>query len=518
MAKINNVVLLLAAIAACAFFCEVHGEKGFCGENVKWYFNKGNLTINGTGMMTNFSGDSEQPWSSLPITNVTVEKGVTSIGDYAFSSTSLINATIAASVKYIGTGAFSGCNNLVNVSMAPGVTVIGGFAFYRTGLINVTVPNTVKRIGSSAFSSCSSLVNVSLSTNLTAIEDSTFYMCPKLINATIPNGTQVIGKGAFYGCKNMVNLTIPETVVNISDLAFFSCINLTNASIPTGVKSIGAFAFSETGMKNVSLPSTVKFIGQGAFRNCTKLRKVFFMGNGSLEGKNVFEKTPIENICVSPDYNSTKFCGAAVSSSGFCRPFAKMFNHCFEAVSFNGTFISKKRINATEWENSDLGCQQRICLNESGPVSWTTCNSSNSVSRMCLRDQCVDDWTNNIHEGYVVIEFDRVKFHQLNKTALAQNLTSLANVYINSSRIGVETDGFANVKHVIVSADSRSSRQVATALYSIDKYHQCKYGILCQQKNISVRLADDESAAQSVHSVMKGVMAMVLAAVVMAFF
>jgi len=315
----------------------------------------------------------------------------------------------------------------------------------------------------------------------------------------------------------MVNLTIPETVVNISDLAFYGCSGLVNVSISRGLKSIGAFAFSETGMKNISIPSSVKSIGQGAFKNCPNLKRVFFMGNGSLQGKNVFDETPIENICVSPDYNSTKFCGASVSSTGFCKPFAKVFNHCFEAAFINGSFVAQKRINATEWENSDLGCQQRVCLNESGPVSWTMCNSSNSVSRMCLRDQCLNDWKNTIQEGYVEIAFESVKFNQFNKTALARNLTMLANVYINSSRIGVETDGDANVRRVIVSANERMSKSVANALYSIDQYHDCEYGILCQQKSVHVILAE-ESAAQTAHSMMKGAMAVLLAAVMMALF
>ena len=56
-------------------------------QNVKWTLdNKDTLTISGTGAMKNYTYKSEMPWYQYinQIQSVKIEKGVTSIGDYAF--------------------------------------------------------------------------------------------------------------------------------------------------------------------------------------------------------------------------------------------------------------------------------------------------------------------------------------------------------------------------------------------------------------------------------------------------
>ena len=60
---------------------------GSCGTNVSWNLDKntGVLTISGSGVMNNYYFASDIPWYSYVkyITSLTIENGVTSIGDYA---------------------------------------------------------------------------------------------------------------------------------------------------------------------------------------------------------------------------------------------------------------------------------------------------------------------------------------------------------------------------------------------------------------------------------------------------
>lgn len=60
-----------------------------CGEDLTWSLDKnGTLTISGTGPMTEFTSASKVPWhlKSALVKTVVIEKGVTTVGAYAFSS------------------------------------------------------------------------------------------------------------------------------------------------------------------------------------------------------------------------------------------------------------------------------------------------------------------------------------------------------------------------------------------------------------------------------------------------
>ena len=80
------------------------------------------------------------------LTNVTIPDGVTSIGDYAFSSCSgLASVTIPDGVTGIGDFAFSGCSGLTDVTIPDSVTTIGDYAFNGcSGLTNVTFPSSLQ--------------------------------------------------------------------------------------------------------------------------------------------------------------------------------------------------------------------------------------------------------------------------------------------------------------------------------------------------------------------------------------
>ena len=78
-----SLLVMLCSLGAWADY------SGSCGTNVTYSYVESThtLTINGTGDMEDYD-DSDAPWSSIceEITTVVIGAGVTSIGNYAFSS------------------------------------------------------------------------------------------------------------------------------------------------------------------------------------------------------------------------------------------------------------------------------------------------------------------------------------------------------------------------------------------------------------------------------------------------
>lgn len=130
---------------------------GTCGENLTWTLtDSGTLTISGTGEMYDY--DYSPIWGSNAgdIQKVLIEKGVTSIGDWAF---------------YF-------CWNLTTITIPEGVTSIGDGAFANCiSLTSITLPEGVASIGDWAFRSCINLSSVILQKGVTSIGDFTFCEC-----------------------------------------------------------------------------------------------------------------------------------------------------------------------------------------------------------------------------------------------------------------------------------------------------------------------------------------------------
>lgn len=125
------------------------------------------------------------------VTSVTIPKGVTTIGEYAFSD----------------------CDNLKSIAIPEGVTEIKSYTFYNCDkLASVTLPKTLVTIGSSAFQDCDALGSIVIPDNVTTIESWAFEGCNALKSVTIGRSVTAIGYDAFWGCNNL------KTVINRSNL------------------------------------------------------------------------------------------------------------------------------------------------------------------------------------------------------------------------------------------------------------------------------------------------------------
>ena len=142
--KTRILSILLALALLCTFFpaaavrASAETTSGSCGDKLTWTFDSatGTLAIKGTGKMFDFNGTAN-PWEDIKgsIRKITIGKGVTSIGVFAFAD----------------------CTALTEVSISSTVTSINEAAFLRcTALTGFTIPGTVKSIGTAVFCDCTS--------------------------------------------------------------------------------------------------------------------------------------------------------------------------------------------------------------------------------------------------------------------------------------------------------------------------------------------------------------------------
>ena len=227
---------MLTALTAEIFAADIVAS-GYCGgegdgKNLTWTLDsEGTLTISGKGEMKDYDYYSD-PWVRSAVKCVSIESGVTCIGDYAFyDCTNLTGVTIPNSVTSIGEGAFSDCRSLTSV----------------------TIPNSVTSIGREAFAVCNGLTSV-----------------------TIPSSVSNIALGMFRGCSNLTSVTIPDSITYIEHIAFWACRSLTSIIIPDSVTCIGTSR------------------ARSAFQACSSLESVFFLGDAPVcdEAQWMFDDCP----------------------------------------------------------------------------------------------------------------------------------------------------------------------------------------------------------------------------------
>ena len=282
----------------------VYGECGANGNTVLWDFNteNGELIISGNGAMQSYEYSSDTntvdaPWYSYhsSIQTVTIEHGVTSIGDCAFSDCmDLTSVTIPNSVTSIGDEAFYFCMSLTSVIIPNSVINIGDEAFaYCEDMTNVSIPESVIHIGSWSFMNCTSLTEIRIPNSVMSIGGKAFTGCTSLTNVTIPNSVISIGSGAFSNCSGLTSVTLSDSITNIVNYAFSGCTGLTSITIPDSVTMIDFSAFDGCiNLSVIEIPDSVMTIGGSAFNNTAYYNdvsnwkdNVLYIGNYLIQAK-----------------------------------------------------------------------------------------------------------------------------------------------------------------------------------------------------------------------------------------
>ena len=216
--------------------------------------------------------------SCYGLEGVTIPEGVTTIGEWVFSSCPLEDMTIPKSVTAIGQYAFAGCSKLKSVhifDLTAWCQIKFGYhanplrdahELYLNGerVTKLIFPEGLKAVGAEAFAGCSGLTEVTIPDGVTIIGNRAFSGCSGLTEVTIPNGVTAIGNSAFLGCNGLTEVTIPDGVTTIGDSAFSDCSGLTEVMIPRSVKAIGGAVFEGcSGLTKITVdPKNANYMSQ----------------------------------------------------------------------------------------------------------------------------------------------------------------------------------------------------------------------------------------------------------------
>lgn len=283
-------LFLLLTFVGCSEapdYSDVNGETA-------WSFDEatGELTITGKGNMDDYtvynSGDlnvasvDDRPWKDhvRSIKRVTLEKGVTSVGNHAFE----------------------GCVNLTEVSLPDSLVRIGKHAFFNTCIVSIAIPKGVTRIEDDAFR-FSKLERITFHKNsaLTFIGEGVFSSCAKLSSIEVPAGVTEIGAVAFGYNHSLTSVTLPTGLTKISSHLFAHCDALESVSIPANVTEIERGAFEDCDRLNaIVIPDKVTAIGERAFDRCPALTEIDLPASLTTIGQYAFEEcTALKRVTVA---------------------------------------------------------------------------------------------------------------------------------------------------------------------------------------------------------------------------
>ena len=154
-------------------------------------------------------------------------------------------------IKTIEAGAFSkveiesGITPLSSIVLPKGITTIGDDAFsYNTSLTSIKIPNTVTTIGKRAFRGCTNLTSIEIPDSVTYIGEHCFYDCNKLQKIKLSKKIQTINPYLLYGCSSLTEIKIPEGVKSIGYAAFSYCNKLTTITLPASLTYITGSALT----------------------------------------------------------------------------------------------------------------------------------------------------------------------------------------------------------------------------------------------------------------------------------
>ena len=311
-------------------------KQGKCGANLNWTLENNVLTISGSGDMYDFDSNSA-PWKDFrgDITNIVIQYGATSIGEYAFyGCSSVTQISMPDEITSIGDHAFDSCSLITSFTIPAAVTFIGPDSFLgctsctevycnadpdsltwtengtpNDFAANSPVPCYVAGSKLSAFQTKFTDVNVVFDAriiasgycgaegeNLKWVLDGDYILTIRgtgamesfesgnsvpwnsyksnIVEVNIENGATSIEKYAFANCGNLTSVTIPDSITSMEEYCFSGCRKLTAVTIPSAVTFIGESAFADSGITSVTLPSGVTNIATGTFENCFYLESV----------------------------------------------------------------------------------------------------------------------------------------------------------------------------------------------------------------------------------------------------
>jgi len=354
---------------------------GQCGDNLTWVlYGNGELVIDGTGEMWSWSFGTS-PWYSHKnsIKTVTMNNGVTTIGDYAFY----------------------GLNNLVNVTIPEGVTSFGDSAFsFCLRLSSISIPKTVKTLGQGAIRACRELTTVTIPAGVTSISTYVFADSFKLESIIVdesnpnycsedgvlfnkdkttliqypagktdetyfvPKTVEKIENGAFYGCRILASISIPQSVISIQAGVFSFCEALTSFVVDENNPCYSSD--SDGVLYNKAKTKLMRYPAGKTEAAYTVSDSVSVIDLGSFDGCVYLESIKLPENVVSIYGHAFLGCQKLTSATILC-PNAEIDDDVFRDVHSSFTIYGYS--GSTAEEHAAKNGFNFVALGESNPVS-----------------------------------------------------------------------------------------------------------------------------------------------------
>lgn len=243
-------------------------------DTLTWKFdaNTGTLAIHGEGPMRSYLKEAPE-WDQHreEILSITMDDGITSIGEYAFADCSkLTSVQIPDAVEVIDTGAFDYDIELRTITIPASLKYVGYRAFYNTLLWepeDLVFPEGCEYIGDYAFhSALKSGGKVSLPASLKYLGVQSFTNA-YLSDFVIADGNEsyCVDDHTIY-TKDMKEIRMMAPYTEESPKEF---------RIPDGVERIPAECFNLIqGIKKIYIPASVTEIEEGAFFSTFDLKEI----------------------------------------------------------------------------------------------------------------------------------------------------------------------------------------------------------------------------------------------------
>lgn len=259
--------------------------------SISWEYNTETyvLTLSGSGAMPNYSSVANTPWSKevlytykvgrqeydYTITDdvdiVIVNSGITSIGNYAFTSAGLLTALqLPSTVTKIGQNAFNSCGKLETLTWE-GISEnlnIANTAFAGTGLVQ----NGILYIGTQLVFAETNISSASIKNTTTKIHANAFADCDDLTSITIPASVTAIGSNAFANCTSLNNIVF-DNAKNIKTWGsnIFSGVTGKKDGDYMMIGNSVILDVVNADKKKYTISPNVAYIAENAFAGCSKV-------------------------------------------------------------------------------------------------------------------------------------------------------------------------------------------------------------------------------------------------------
>lgn len=252
--------------------------------------------------------DDDNTFRSSNIKSITFPEGIVSIGDgMFFCNLSLTTVNIPSTVKEIGTDAFIGGLSLTSINVSERNTVyydINGVLFEKDSnklivfpgnypVTHYDIPDGINSIGDNSFMNCVNVKSITIPKSVRSIESCAFYSCYfdsiykgtaeqwELVSIDSGNTCFSSGRICFTSADNKYLYEICEYDYDARFKGHLT--DSTDVIVPETIDGHAVQVITEPliGLENaesITISPNICLIHSDAFRECTKLKTVYFLG------------------------------------------------------------------------------------------------------------------------------------------------------------------------------------------------------------------------------------------------